>query len=415
MKLWAAVVLGIAVGSFQLRVPTPHVGRDIHKSEHIENYTLPAVPFDTIKDIAAAAGDGTASPITPQSDPENLCMISVALVPGASDEVWEKARCKGANFMRSMRGSDREAGSLFRPPRDSAAAGFEEYDDIQKWGWEYASDEHVSDFKYWGIDGALRDLGIDTKCSDQGGSFECMTFHHGREDDSDYYDDSDDSDEDDHKNRIPIDQDTYNVDGRIYRKTGGHYCLGFEGQKGVIIAMDRRSPKSAGKKRSPVIEGDDLPALRASSDIAWLVWKKLSKDVQNLNYFLSLSICNEETQTIVSRAIQEYMPEAEAFVPWTGHEISTDTPQGQAILGTPNAQAFCYMLLQHKATLGNLYISRVRIFLDTREPNPGLTLLLFVEPVPANTDVGKPGNQQEARQIRRDGRDTSHLKLRANL
>ena len=56
--------------------------------------------------------------------------------------------------------------------------------------------------------------------------------------------------------------------------------------------------------------------------------------------------------------------------------------------GTPNAQAFSYLLLQHKATLGNLYISQVRVFDDDRRrsaPN----ILLVVEPVPVNSEVGE--------------------------
>lgn len=65
----------------------------------------------------------------------------------------------------------------------------------------------------------------------------------------------------------------------------------------------------------------------------------------------------------------------------------TDPGRSQlTFVGTQNAQAFSYFLLQHKATLGNLYISQVRVFRDNRkEPEPNL--LFVVEPVPASNDT----------------------------
>ena len=104
----------------------------------------------------------------------------------------------------------------------------------------------------------------------------------------------------------------------------------------VIIAMDRDSPASAGKQRTPPVQNDGLPALSASSDIAWLFWKEFGGDsggVNKLNYFLSLSITNEETQSVVSRAVRNAVPGAESFPAYGGFEFETDTAKGQAILG----------------------------------------------------------------------------------
>ena len=101
----------------------------------------------------------------------------------------------------------------------------------------------------------------------------------------------------------------------------------------VIIAMDRNSPQSAGKDRTPVVEGDGLPAIRACSDVAWLSWKEFATDVMNLNYFLSLAITNEETEAIMSRAVRGVFPGAQSFPAWGGYEFNTNTPGGQAILG----------------------------------------------------------------------------------
>lgn len=62
------------------------------------------------------------------------------------------------------------------------------------------------------------------------------------------------------------------------------------------------------------------------------------------------------------------------------------------MIGTQNAQAFSYFLLQHKATLGNLYISEVRVFRDNRPKHTGANLLFIVEPVPANNGT-KPSTE----------------------
>ena len=102
--------------------------------------------------------------------------------------------------------------------------------------------------------------------------------------------------------------------------------------------MDRLSPQEAGKLRKPVVEGaDELPLIRAFSDIAWIMWTGLAEtletDPKNLYFFMSLSITNEQTQRVISRAIREVLPGAWNIPDWPGYEIHTSTPQGHAILG----------------------------------------------------------------------------------
>lgn len=98
------------------------------------------------------------------------------------------------------------------------------------------------------------------------------------------------------------------------------------------MALDRDSPQSAGKSLNPPVQGDELPAVQASSDIMWLYWKMYDKP-QGPNYFLSSCIINAETQAVVSRAIREIIPEAESIPAWGGYDFDTDTPEGQALLG----------------------------------------------------------------------------------
>lgn len=47
--------------------------------------------------------------------------IFLDLYANAADDEYDKARCKGADFVEAMKGSDSEAGQIFKPPRNSAA------------------------------------------------------------------------------------------------------------------------------------------------------------------------------------------------------------------------------------------------------------------------------------------------------
>lgn len=105
----------------------------------------------------------------------------------------------------------------------------------------------------------------------------------------------------------------------------------------VLIATDRMSPQEIGSKASPPITGDDLPLIRAFSDMAWISWAALAEqvqfDVKNMHYFMSLSISNKLTQRVLSRCVREVLPAAWGFPAWPGFEFETSSPQGQAILG----------------------------------------------------------------------------------
>ncbi|KAJ4991638.1 hypothetical protein SVAN01_02753 [Stagonosporopsis vannaccii] len=297
-----------------------------------------------IENSAAAFASESAPPLPPRPTPKSSEPY-LPLFLSANDEVWDKAKCKGANFVRAMCGSDRDAGQVFKPPRDSAASQWENLD----------------------FNAAERDLGMSDKCYGWGGWIDCVIFLHGFKQDEQGDWEPDDS--------------PYVVDGRTYRRSGAHYGLAFDSLRGVIMALDRDSPQSAGKDLNPPVQGDGLPAIQASSDIMWLYWKMYDKP-KGPNYFLSSCIINAETQAVVSRAIRETIPEAHSYPAWGGYDFDTDTPEGQAILGTPNAQAFSYFLLQHKATLGNLYISQVRVFRDSKQEQVGPSILFIVEPVP---------------------------------
>ena len=124
MKISNAVVLALVVGSIQLQPPVSGANNRNRILEYFANYTSPAIGLDATKNFTAFAGD-LPPPVPQVPNPRPPGDLALPLFASASDEVWEKAKCKGANFVRAMRGSDREAGATFNPVRASAAGQFE--------------------------------------------------------------------------------------------------------------------------------------------------------------------------------------------------------------------------------------------------------------------------------------------------
>jgi|SRR5690242_6828501 len=100
----------------------------------------------------------------------------------------------------------------------------------------------------------------------------------------------------------------------------------------VLLAMDRKSPQSAGSQRSPRIQGDELPDLQSFSDLAWLKWKAVSGNAPStMRYFASISITNIETRGILSKVLDKAsFTEVPA---WPGHDVDANTEEGAALLG----------------------------------------------------------------------------------
>lgn len=126
MKLFNAVVLGLVIGTLQWR-PSVSSARGTNRiSDYFADHSHPGSVIGTTNDVAAGAADRLPPPVparpalSPPGEPY------LPLYASASDEVWDKAKCKGTNFVRAMRGSDKEAGSVFSPPRESAAGEFED-------------------------------------------------------------------------------------------------------------------------------------------------------------------------------------------------------------------------------------------------------------------------------------------------
>ncbi|KAF3040969.1 hypothetical protein E8E12_009073 [Didymella heteroderae] len=281
--------------------------------------------------------------------------------PPASDTVWIACKCRGEKFWEAMHSSKEEAGKLFKPIRDTSESPFTNIAELTKWGWQDATVQaNYFDFnKAWGVDQVLRTIGVSDKVAKNGGTIQVFRVTHGDGDangrgygPSPY-------------NKQP----QYMVNGKSYPVTGSEYNFGFD-PSGVLLALDRKSPQFAGSERSPKVQGTNLPELASFSDIAWLKWKEaIGSAPTSMRYFLTLSITNQETRGLFNIVLtRAKLCEVPA---WPGLEVDPITEDGLALLGSPNALAFSYFLVQHKSILGDLKISKITIFKNTAKfPDP---------------------------------------------
>ena len=151
----------------------------------------------------------------------------------------------------------------------------------------------------------------------------------------------------------------------------------------AIFGLYLESPFTAantiwyGNKKQAKLE--ELPELRAFSDILWGFWIRDNPNIKNINFFFMISIINEDSNRIIARCLRNA---GTKLGPWPGTSFSTDTDEGHALLGkllhpsvvlnpianrqlgSPNGAAFGYFLMQHKLELGPKRISRITIFRD---------------------------------------------------
>lgn len=129
---------------------------------------------------------------------------------------------------------------------------------------------------------------------------------------------------------VSVDDQTYNAGGS-YRATGGYYKFGINTSTGAIFGLDRRAPAKAADNRKPPIKNDGLPSLQRYSDVAWLFWAKQAASKNNLKYFFTVAITNEQTQQGIRRALKNVKAE---YGPWPGTTFSIDSDEGKVLLGT---------------------------------------------------------------------------------
>jgi hypothetical protein len=147
------------------------------------------------------------------------------------------------------------------------------------------------------------------------------------------------------------------------------------------MAVDRISPVSAAKKRNPPVPDDQLPDVHTFSDIGYLVYKKmLGKDPTSLKYMMSLMITNEQTASIIARALG-----GDDLGPWPGKSFDWRSKEFKALLGA-FPPCGCYTIVR-------------KLILQRFTQRYGLRLSSRATQVPAREDVHQASSSVPRRHL----------------
>lgn len=302
--------------------------------------------------------------------------------------------CKGAVFYNAFFQTPEQAGGLFRHPRPTATNNWH-ITNLQQWGWQiryYVSAvsrnlgapglSAESGSTSYGVARALRQLGKSDKDRQDGGRISVIHVYHGNP-----------------ELGVSIDQQTYTRPGEVARRyTGAQYIYGFSTVDGTIVNLNIRSPAHAARQRNPPVPDWQMPALRSLSDIQYAIWAAEFTTVNGINslewYFIA-SILNEETRQLIRGALIQagHNGQELPLTPWPGLWVPGNSLTGLTLLGSPLGRTLAYFLIQHKPTLGNMWVDGVVIFHgDTSHRAPCLAFHVRL-PGPRSLLPGDPDPQ----------------------
>jgi len=120
------------------------------------------------------------------------------------------------------------------------------------------------------------------------------------------------------------------------RATGARYHLAMNAREGIIIVAKQYSPASQNQYRRPLIPVEEFPALRSTSDIMWLAWKKYHDQGARLDRIITWTATNGVTQRVLATALDPdfKIPDSQKALrpyPWAGW--TGDSNEGKAIMG----------------------------------------------------------------------------------
>ncbi|KAH7079666.1 hypothetical protein FB567DRAFT_501906 [Paraphoma chrysanthemicola] len=232
--------------------------------------------------------------------------------------------------------------------------------EMAKWGYMEHSRHQLCDFDlFWHMGGIFTFYGMDARPVFRGGPNKCFDVHHGNP-----------FLKDDQGRQVPVIDQTYTVDKKVYRATNAYSTIGINAAAGHIFFISRKSAAYAAKetwKTEP--SSADLPALRLQSDLVWGFWNRENnaESIKHINAFWTLEITNKETNAIINQCHNSYSqntdPPPGRTLVWPGVSFPIETIEGQALLGSPNDIAAGYFLAQHKRQLGgNKIIYTITVF-----------------------------------------------------
>ncbi|EDU43710.1 conserved hypothetical protein [Pyrenophora tritici-repentis Pt-1C-BFP] len=275
----------------------------------------------------------------------------------ASPEDWQKYTAKGGALMCGLEGSDQTAGRLMgdtrQPPSAASKFNGDLQTELQDWYWRpvHPATYSCSISQHWQIPHAVESLGLSGTSKAQGGDNECFRTEHW-----------DPERRDDDGNQIPAVNQRYTVPGysKQYRATKAHYEFGVNTKAGAIHGIYLEGPQASAKGLwGKLPKKDELPELRAFSDVIWGYWNRNNPDIKNIRYFFMVGISNDLMNELIASSLTN---KKARLAKWPGTEFSTATDEGHALLGSPNGAAFAYFLMQHKAQLGQKTITKITVF-----------------------------------------------------
>ncbi|KAI5374761.1 hypothetical protein J4E82_006438 [Alternaria postmessia] len=129
-------------------------------------------------------------------------------------------------------------------------------------------------------------------------------------------------------------REKYKVNDKTYRATAASFSFSLNPKDGVIIGLNRESPKATGKQQEPPVSDDQMPELTQFSDVVWLSWDDMVKekngDLKNIRYLISVLVVNRETVSVVLRASEN---RGWGVDDWPGHIFEDGSPEMHAIIG----------------------------------------------------------------------------------
>ncbi|KAF2865077.1 hypothetical protein BDV95DRAFT_613038 [Massariosphaeria phaeospora] len=261
----------------------------------------------------------------------------------ADKERWNKAVCKGGELLYATAGDERWAGNWFKVPKESGESKYQDYSELEKWGYEAAPWDNCYDLDVsLPIKKALAGLDLDTRTIEEHGNNRCLQLEHEVE---------------------------VTVDGTKYTPTTAYFTTVFNPTEGVIIAWGSYGARYQGSKQKPPIT------------IA-------GENAKNLRYVFRSPIANTEAQWLINRAFQLSGKELKT---WPGVDFDMATDEGKALHSSPNGAGVAYLLFAHKRHLGRKTISKVTVFADDgkKQPRPPSLVHHIVDAPPPEGEENK--------------------------
>ncbi|KAJ4326111.1 hypothetical protein N0V94_000273 [Neodidymelliopsis sp. IMI 364377] len=381
-SLLVAVLAGLAAGN-AINESLTYVKAST--SVHDNSGLLVAVPFGTI-DNAKFRQPSLVQTAGQRFDPGDI----------ASDEAWEIYKAKGNWYTCLLDLSNENAGKGLKDSRTPPSAESRWQGNLQKeletWGWTQASysEEENCDFRDTmdleinnRIGTALSSLGLSLQPKPIGTN-ECYSIEHF------------DETWEENGDPVEVEEQDYEVDGRIYPCTGAYYRFATNKAGGAIFAQNLLKPQSAAEEHfGGGLPADQLPQLSRASDVMWGYWIRNNPDVKNLRFWFANFVKNDVTLPLLSRALKNHGLNKMPY--WPGLELKIDS--------SPIGSTAVHFLLQHKSALGIKTFGSITIFRDNTlekyDPEPQLLFKIIDVPQDKTKDSDKEMKDAPATKFRR--------------